>query len=177
MLLALAVMLVLAPTNAFAVPTKTVRNFPGTTKNKVAMAKATEVKRGTTVLKFKKGSGLGVIKFTPTRNGKYTFTFAQVKGLNTSKDVVGIGQFYYMNPYKKTAKSVKLAEGVRPYFPLLSKGLADGAKVTSGGKTYKRLATRRMTLTLKKGKTIYILTSFENEDSNPTAATCRLKIQ
>ena len=173
-LLALAVMLVLAPTNAFAV-TKTVRNFPGTTKNNVAMAKATVVKKGTTVLKFKKGSGLGVIKFTPTATKKYTFTFAKLSGPSTY--IAGSAQFFYMNPYKKVRKSVKLGEGVRPIVPLCNAKLADGTKFTYDGKTYKRLATRKIQLSLKKGKTIYILTQFENENSSPVAVTARLKIQ
>ena len=173
-LLALAVMLVLAPTNAFAV-TKTVGNFPEGTAHRVAMAKATVVKKGTTVLKFKKGSGIGVIKFTPTASKKYTFTFAKVAG--PSKYIAGSAEFFYMSPYKKTRKSVKLAEGVRPLAFLCNANLADGSKFTSDGKTYKRLATRRIQLTLKKGKPIYIWTFFENESYNPVAVTARLKIQ
>lgn len=174
-LFTLMLALALVPSEALATTTRTVKNLPGSTTNATAMQKATRIKKGAQILKFQKGSGLGVMKFTAPTTKTYAFTFTNVN--SPSKYTAGSVQFYTMTASSHNRLTIKLSEGKRTIAPLCSASLADGSKYTSGNATFKRLKTRTVKLRINKGKTVYLLSMFMNQNQNPVAAKCKLVIK
>ena len=182
MLMACAVVFALTSTQAFAA-TKTVKNLPKTTRISVAIKKATKVKKGTTTLKFKKGSGFGVLKFKAPKTKTYTFTLSN---LTSSADYT-FGAVEVGKTSGTTLKSTKVkivGVGKRPAVPVESASVVDLCKAkgltsytTSDGITYKYLSKTSFRIKLKKGQTIVLVSQFMDQNQDPVAAKMKLKIK
>ena len=182
-LLSAMMVLVLAPAPAYAA-TKTVKNIPGSTKVPTAMKKATKVKKGTTTLKFKKGTGVGMVKFKATKTKTYTFTMSSLT--SGAKYTIGMVQLNKQKSSTSIASSSKVkisGVGKRSIVPIVSESMVQLAasngktSYTSGGKTYKYLSKTSFKIKLKKGQTIYLLTQFRDSDNTAVAAKMKLKIK
>lgn len=174
-LLALMLALVLVPTEALATTTKSVKNFAYGTPNPTVMAKATTVKQGKQILKLAKGNGACVMKFKAPTTKTYTFTFSKLS--SSSSATVGIASFQTITRTSQSALKIKLSEGNRRVAPFYSANVADGGKFKAGNATYKRVKTRAVKLKMTKGQTVYIVSTFTNQNSNPVAAKCLLNIK
>ena len=136
--------------SAAAARTKTVKNTKFTTSVSKAEKRAARVRTGTTDLTVKKGAGY--LKFTAPSAGKYSFTFSDVKGRDSSNA--------YVSFYSKDKNFPKYLSGVKVS---TKGGKSQTLWLAANGQTFsysdllsRPIAKRTGKITLKKGQTVYL---------------------
>ena len=146
---------------------KTVKKCGFVTETAKADKAATIVKKGTTDLTFKKGTGY--IKFVAPSTKKYTFTFSKLK-------CGGYGYFTFVTAQTKSAADSKSlafkdmkTKGGKDHFLYLS---LNNYKASDADLAKKYIAKRSATVTLKKKQAIYF-----QLDNAPEKTTMRVVIK
>lgn len=134
--------------------------------------KATTVKKGTTILKYKSGKG-GYVKFKAPRAGKYKFTLSNVMPTDRSVDTNGYAGFirvkkyrYSGTPYLDTIK-IKTEGGKSTNMQLASPEFVSSfyrnSKPQKASTAYRN--SRSAKIKMKKGETIFIYAYFTHDTS------------
>ncbi len=138
-------------------------------------AKAPKVKVGTTTVNIKlKSYTNSFVKFSAPKNGKYTFTFSNLKG----KQDFTLG---YLGIYKKSGKyysaqtlKTKYGKTLFPY--IASKYAMTTPTIKSSNKKAKKAvryyASQTVTMSLKKGETVWIMMT---SSSKPSSYNLKIK--
>lgn len=156
-LIALVVAMAVLPQTSYARTVKAANISVGT-KMSVFHKKVKSLKTGITTIKYNTSNGY--LKFKATKSKTYKVTFSALK---ESTDVpVMVGCFEKLkNGNTLYPMNVKTNEGKRKYLPITTSKIEKLAKqkgvktFESNGVKYKYLSKRNVSLTLKKGQTIY----------------------